>query len=297
MAKKITAEGVIERDGNCFVVRAPAKAHEVEGRPEIECENPEVPPEKRIYRRRFENNRIYLPHQYEMAVRDVLTGPDVIVLAMTGLSVLSEEKCNQYQIKPGAYEAACERALLDANDALQAFEGIDIRFAHGASDLGVDRANLNVATRLNKLHLSLGHSCPRFMLFVPDNGMPVYVAKDQKAYSDFFTSSLDILLACNGRLQAFEMDMMATIRKRKKVIRLNILKLISPTGGPPAYGPDGSIEDAIAVYEATVHDLYPSVYGCNDPFEDGMSRLQEKVVSLVRPKLTVQRGFSNRRRT
>jgi hypothetical protein len=293
--RKITKEGVIERDGSAFVARVLGKPTIANGLPEgVECENPTAPEAQQIYRKRFVKNRIFLPREYERAYLEILTGPDVVVLAATGYSSLTAAQCRQYGVEVGAYEKACEAALLSVYGSLAKFRGIDIRFAHGASAaLGVDSAIIKAAKKVNKYHLSLGHSCPRFLMYVPDDGMPVYVGRTQAEYSDKFTSSAHIMLACNGRLQAFEMDLTAAIRKRRKVVPLNILRMISSNGGPPAYNADGKIEDAVAVYEDTVHTLSSSVYMANDPFKDGMERLQDKVTALVRPMLSPDRAFAD----
>lgn len=284
----------MERDGNAWIARV-LGSPSLGKTPGVECENPNAPEHERIYRKRFEKNRIFFgPKDYQRAISEILTGPDVIVLGMTGYSSLKPEQCVQYGVKVGAYEKACEAALLNVYRALMKFEGVDVRFAHGASaDLGVDSAIIKAAKKVNKYHLSLGHSCPRFMMYVPDDGMPVYVGTSQADYSDKFTSSVNVLIAANGRMQAFEMDMTASIAKRKKLIPLNILRMISSTGGPPAYNAEGKIEDAVAVYEETVHTLDTQVYKANDPFAHGIAALQQKVTALVRPMLSPERAFAD----
>lgn len=220
--------------------------------PGVRCLDPEAEEEKRIYEKVFIKKKVYLPGEYDQAVSEQLKGKDIVVLGMNGYSGLSDELCAAWGVKPGGYEAACAAILRSTTKLLQAkFPGVDIRFAHGASDLGVDRAIIEVANGLNRPQL--GHSCPHFMFYVEDDDIPVYVAKDQAAYSLAFISSLDILIAANGRIQSFEHDIDAAFKKLKHVIPVNVLRSISTNGGPPAVGPDGKINDAVAAFEQHVH--------------------------------------------
>jgi len=241
--------------------------------------------------------QIFLPSEYEKAVKTVLKigGEDIIVIGANGYSNLSDEKCREWGVKPGAYKAACSKILFTTTRLLQEeFPGIDIRFAHGASDLGIDRAIIDVAMKLNRPHL--GHSCPRFMFWVKEEdiikGMPVYVANTQEEYSNQFIESLDILIAANGRIQSFQHDIDAAFKKLKHVIPINVLKSISETGGPPAIGPDGTIEDAVAAFEQRVHMMAVQFGMTTEGAWDQMiNHVNSTTINICRKLLSPDRAF------
>lgn len=259
----------------------------------ITCENPTLPKRERIYHKIFTKTLIYLPNEYEQAVREVLRGRDVVVLGPNGYSNLTEEECLTWGVKVGAYEAACEALLTNITMLLQEkFPGIDVRFAHGASWMFIDGVTIRVANKLNRPQL--GHSCPRYMFYVRDEGVPVYVGKDKADYSDKFVESLDILIAANGRVTAFQHDINAAFLKLKHIILVNVLRSISETGGPPAIGPDGYIEDAVAAFEQRVHMMATQlgfVVG-HDKWGELVSHAQEVVVSICRNLISPERAFS-----
>lgn len=243
--------GRIYRHGGSVFVEAQGPKY-LADIPGVVCLNGNEPEDKRVYQKAFTKKRIYLPEEYDRAVHECLTGTDVLVLGMNGYSMLSDEQCRAWGVKPGAYEAACQAILVSTTQhLLQQFPGIDIRYVHGASDLGVDKVSVSVGRMLNRTQL--GHSCPLFMFWVQDDDIPVYVARTQAEYADAFITSLHVLIACNGRVQAFEHDIDAAFKQLKHVIPVNVLKSISSTGGPPAIGPDGKIEDAVAAFEQRVH--------------------------------------------
>ncbi|MBL0186324.1 MAG: hypothetical protein IPP97_11360 [Candidatus Obscuribacter sp.] len=288
--KPIVENGIIERDGNGFVVKVQGKAYLAE-LPGVYCENPNAPEGQRIYCKKFSYKKIYLHNQYQQAVQEVLTGHDVVVLGMNGYSALSEPQCLTWGVKPGAYEAACE-GILDAvcESIKRTFPGIDIRFADGASNVGVDKVLLKVAKDMNRPHL--GHSCPKFMFYVQDDGLPVYVAKTQREYADAFIDSLQILIAANGRVQAFEHDIDAVFKKLKHLIPVNVLKSISSNGGPPAIGPDGKIEDAVAAFEQRVHMATQAIYSGRDPYRSMVGHVSECTAAIVRTLISPERAFA-----
>lgn len=211
----------------------------------------------------FEKKMIFLPDEYDLAVKTYLTSltnDEVVVLAINGYSSIKADHCAAWGIKPGAYEAASAALLAGViNDLQNNFRGIDIRIVHGASNMGVDKSAIQVARDLGIVQL--GFNCPKFMLYVEDDEVPVYVAKSQADYADAFINSLDILIAANGRIQAFEMDMDAAFKKRKHVIPVNIIKSISTKGGPPAFGPNNEIEDAVAAFYEQVHFVHSLING------------------------------------
>lgn len=289
--EKIRDSGEIKRTQERVIVRIKGKENVLQI-PGVRCINPNDALEERIYEKVFIQTPIYLPNEYDKAIKEVLrNGKDIVVIGMNGYSVLNEEQCKAWGVKPGAYEAACESLLYGVTKLLiEKYNGIDIRFAHGASDLGVDKAIVKVATRLNRPQL--GHSCPHFMFYVEDNGIPVYVGKDQPEYADSFVESLDILIAANGRLQAFKHDINAAFLKLKHIIPVNILKSISETGGPPAIGPDGKIEDAVAAFDQRVHLMATRLgYTKPDKFNELVYHVEETVVALCRNLISPSRAF------
>lgn len=287
----IEQEGIIERDGAGFIVKVRGKPY-VGDLPGVTCENPEAPDAEKIHVKRFTKKRIYMPGEYAQAVREVLTGKDVVIIGMNGYSSLTDEQCRTWGVQPGAYEAACEGILTTVCEALMAtFPGIDLRFADGSSAVGVDKVLIKVARKLNRQHL--GHSCPKFMFYVEDDDDPVYVAGDQAAYAGAFIDSLHILIAANGRVQAFEHDIDAVFKKLKHLIPINVLRSISTTGGPPAIGPTGKIEDAVAAFEQRVHMANQMMYSSRDPYRDMVGHVCESSTSIVRTLVSPERAFIN----
>jgi hypothetical protein len=288
----ISPEGIIERqaDGS-FVVKVQGKPY-LASEPGVVCENPQAKPEDQIHTKVFRNKRIFMPDQYKDAVAATLTGNDVIVLAMNGYSSITPEKLLAWGVKPGAYEAACEGILKSMCNTLNTtFPGIDIRFADGASPMGVDKAVIKTARDLNRPHL--GHSCPKFMFYVDDDSDPVYVAATQPEYAEAFIDSLHLLVAANGRKQAFEHDIDAVFKKLKQLITVNVLRAISTTGGPPATDGKGNIEDAVACFEQRVHMVSQRMYSTNDSYGSLVGLICERTTDIVRPLLSPERAFAN----
>lgn len=241
----------------------------------------------------FRNSRkkIYLPTEYDCAVRENLRGDDVIVLGANGYSLIKPEHLQRWGVQEGAYEAACFSILYHAVVHLQnSFPGVSVRIVHGSSNMGIDKALISLARRLN---LSmLGHSCPEYMMYVEDDDVPVYVAPSVLEYSVSFCQSLDILIGMNGRKQAFDMDIDAAFKFHKHVIPINILRMISTTGGASSFDESGAIQDAIAAFYELIH-----VYADPIGFDSAVSweRVQEFVATqmkfISRRKMSPQRAF------
>lgn len=288
--QSLTESGIIEKDSEGWIVRIQGKPY-LTGLAGVSCENPEAPPHEQIHVKRFKRKRIYLSHQYQQAVQEVLSGRDVIVIGMNGYSELKEEVCRAWGVKPGAYEAACIGVLKSVYAALMSsFPAIDIRFADGASNVGVDKSILLVAEELNRPHL--GHSCPRFMFYVEDDDLPVFVADTSDEYAERFIDSLHILIAANGRAQAFEHDIMAVFKKLKHVVPVNILRSISTTGGPPAINAEGKIEDAVAAFEQRVHLANQMFAPQCDAYRGLVEHICDTATAIVRPMLSPERAFN-----
>lgn len=246
--------GRVYRDGDTTVVEIMGKAWLL-NEPGVTCVNPAAPEPDRVYRRVFAKKKIYLPDEYDRAVAECLSGRDVFVLGMNGYSAIKAEKCREYGIDPGAYEIACEELLEFAIRSLRAaFPDIDVRVIHGASAMGVDLAIQRCARRVLR-DSELGFSCPEYLFYVQDDAYPVYVASSVHDYSQSFVRSCNVLIAANGRLQAFRMDIAAVFEHDKYLIPVNVIKLISRTGSPAAKNALGQIEDAVAHYEQRVFQV------------------------------------------
>jgi len=286
------SNGTVRRIDGTVVVRIKGATH-VATLPNVVCLNPESAEPGRVYEKRFLDKEIYLPRQYQRAFDAHLLGLDTVVLGMNGYSLLTEKQCLSWGVKPGAYEAACRQLLREIYRALdEAFPGIDVRFAHGASDTGVDRAVIQVAKELNRPQL--GHSCPEFMFYVQDgDGVPVYVAATQDEYANSFIRSLQILIAANGRQQAFSIDIDAAFKMLRSVILVNVLKSISTTGGPPAIA-DGRVEDAVAAFEHLVHAVGQQMgVIAVDPYHALVAHIRDVTVSIARGLISPERAFSH----
>ena len=289
--RKVTNEGLIRRESDGSHTVMVKGASYVAALPGVDCVNPQAEEGERIYTKVFKRKPIFMPHEYERAVQEVLKGPDMVVLGMNGYSSLTEQKCREWGVMPGGYEAACAGILSRIITELEAtYPGVVVRLAHGASNLGVDGVIISVASKLNKGQL--GHSCPRFMFYVEDDDVPVYVGKTQVDYANAFIDSLDVLVAANGREQAFRHDINAVFDKGKHVIPVNVLRSISTTGGPPAVNADGKIEDAVAYFEQRVRLMYRAFAGSGDPFRDIVNHVVEEVCQISRQLISPQRAYS-----
>src|SRR5262249_33169247 len=132
MSNPVLTDGTIEPDGKGFTVR-------ISGKPEwarksklalarrgIVRENPEAAPQDQIYSKHFARKKLYLAHEYDRAVKEILAGPDVIVLGMTGYSVITPGQRRAWGLKHNGYKAACVGLLSAAYQALSSFPGIDV---------------------------------------------------------------------------------------------------------------------------------------------------------------------------
>lgn len=285
------SEGRIFKQGRQVVVEMTGRT-ELLKIPGVDCLNPEDGESARVYRRNFKRKRIYLPHEYDRAMAEMLHGEDVVVLGMNGYSSLSEERCRRWQIKPGAYEAACEAILDKVITQLAAdFSGIDIRIVHGASNMGVDGASIKTALRRNRPQL--GFSCPHFMFYVVDDNLPVYVAESQEEYSKAFARSLDILIAANGSNQSFKHDMAAALHYQKDLIPIDVIGAISRSGGISAVDSAGNVEDAVAAMYQFVHSIQYNGFG-RFGWERMLKRLTATTRKIARRIISPERAFGVR---
>lgn len=301
----ITKHGTVIRDGD--VIRVLIKtdmSHLLDSHPEVTCLNPGAPKADRVYQKVFynrgvlrEGNRgIYLPDEYDLAIQNHLHGRYVLCLAMNGYSSIKPEQCQTWGVQQGAYEIACRNILKTVWRYLRKqFPDLDIRLLHGSSNMGVDRAIIEAAQELRRP--MLGFSCPEYAFYVTDeNNFPMYIASSVEEYSDAFVRSGNILIAANGRLQAYRMDIRAVFEHDKVFIPINVLRLISTLGGPPAKSPKGYIEDAVAHFENRVYMVgqrRPNVPGnvIHDPWKAALHELGEVLVDQCRHLLDPEVGL------
>ncbi len=240
----------------------------------------------------FRKRQIFLPDEYDQA-RKVLAGRDVIVLGMNGYSSLKPAMLTRWGVPECAYEAACSQLLATViKKMMDCYTGVDIRVVHGASDMGVDKAIITAALHMGRPQL--GFNCPKWMFYVPDNDdFPVYVGESSDAYADRFIESLDVLIAANGRLQAFRHDIMAAFEKMKYVIPVNVMGSISTNGGPEAIGVDGHIEDAVTAFESRVFMVSQQLgyIPKQDAWKNSIDRACNVVEYICRNMLSPQRAF------
>jgi hypothetical protein len=219
--------------------------------PSVVCLNPDVTKAERLYRKVFLHKRIYLPDEPGKAMAEVIDYPDNFVFSANGYSKISLEQCGIYGIKPGEYEEACTAILRNIVQHLRnEFQGAQLRLIYGASDMGVDLALEKVARRFNIA--LLGFSCPRFMLYVKDDDIPVYVAPDIDTYADAYIRCLDLLLTTGGREHALQHDILAACKYGKRIHFVDVLSVLSRTGGVPATVSDGNggyrVDNAAAAF-------------------------------------------------
>jgi hypothetical protein len=261
--------------------------------PGVECLNPGAPEAERRYVKFFGNKEIYLHDQYEKAV-SALVGryKDNVIVGMNGYGALPPERCAAWGVKPGAYEAACSRLLFEVTQRLRAeYPGVNVLFAHGASNCGVDSSIIAVARKLNVPNL--GHSYPDFMFYVDDlDEVPIYVADTKEAYAEAFIKTLDILIAANGGEHAFQHDINAVFRLQKHLITFNVLKALSDRGGPPAVNANGKIEDAVAAFQQRFYSVGQMIgVEVRDPWKAAVTEVTEVAVKQARGLLSPERAL------
>lgn len=290
----VTENGLVVRDGD--IVRVLARVTDDPGilnDPSITCLNPKAPEVERVYQKEFKRRKVYLPDEHDLPIRDYLRGGvrPILVIGANGYSSVKDAHLRAWHVGELAYRVAVETALetIYARVRDELGEAVDIRFVHGSSTQGlarrgVDTSIVNTAT---KLHCQqLGFSCPKYMMYVNDDtDFPVYVAQDKDAYSKAFVDSLDVLVSCNGRVQTLEMDIHAAIFRRKYVVLYDLLGAISPTGGPPAYGPNNEIEDAVKALITGMFMVGGDVFhapSSGDCWKEDLLRISNAIIARVR---------------
>jgi len=223
----------IERTGDGKVVVTALNASDAIKSEGVTCLNPSDPPEEQKFQKTFSRKKIYLPSEYDEAVRDHISHPDSFVVSMNGYSVITDEQSRRYGVEKGAYEAACKAIMHQVVEHVNArFKGANLKIIHGGVYFGVDGAIHEVAKEFGMT--PLGFSCPRYMLYVEDDDTPVYVGSDNNEYSDRFIQTLDFLIATGGREQSLQHDVLAACIHNKRIHFIDVLNSLSSTGGVPA---------------------------------------------------------------
>lgn len=209
----------------------------------VTCLNPEDPEHKRKYQKVFAKKPIYFRHEYDRLLAERFSQKDNFVVSMSGYSKITEEQRQRYGVQEKEYEVACCASLRNILRHLRSkFTGAHLQLTYGASDVGVDWSIEEVAREFNIV--PVGFSCPRFMLYVKDDGIPVFVANNSEEYGDYFIRTLDLLIVTGGRAHALQHDVLASCIYNKRLHFVDVLNILSRTGGVAAtvQKPDGRIE-------------------------------------------------------
>jgi hypothetical protein len=295
--KKIGPNGSVSREDGEFVVRTRKKPWgDISG---VVCVNPTAVEKEQIYEKRFKRKKIYLPDEYEVAIKEVLSGQDVFVMSMNGYSQLSPDQCTRYGVEAGDYEEACAAILRKSILHLRGtFTGASLKCVYGASDTGVDRAIELVAKEFNIT--LLGFSCPEFMLYVKDDDTPVFVANTISEYADYYIRSLDLLVSTGGRAHALNHDIMASCIYNKRIHFIDVLNSLSKTGGVPATISDGKggfkVDNAAAAFGMNISffsrdDALMHRSGSGDKWDAIFSNVNSVAVEVCRGKMSAGRKF------
>src|SRR5260370_13264120 len=283
--------GTIERLGDgTHIVRAYGNPYLLD-QPGVYCENTDAEETERIYAKRFVNKQIFFQSELEEARNQLLSWNDThaIRIGMTGYSKITSENLENWGIKRHAYERACEDILGRSIHALQEeYPGIKISIPDDASNMGVDLAITNVARFLDISHL--GHSFPRFMMYVVDDNDAVIVCESQAAYSNCFIDNLDLLISVGGRLQALTHDIDSATEKGQLIVFSDLMPLLTETkANPPTRNATGQVQDATGAFFPSViffvlHGQRPNLYKSTFiPWVTGI--VVEEVRNLISPEI------------
>lgn len=249
MEQEIIYDGVIKRENGKVIVEATGEPYCVDFG--AICLNPDAPEKERIYQKTFVKKPVFLFDEYPQVTSTLRSNAASFVLSMNGYSTLKADWLEKYGIKKGAYEQSCIAILKNIIDRLRnEFPGARLHLIYGASDMGVDWAIEQVAydSRYN-LDL-LGFSCPRYMLYVKDDHIPVFVAPNKDIYADYYIKSLDFLISTGGRDQALKHDVMAACIYQRRIHFVDALNLLTDNNVPAVVTEHGvtRIENASAAF-------------------------------------------------
>lgn len=244
------------------------------------------------YRKIFRKKKVYGADEYALARAECLGGANVLVLGPTGYSSIKAKDLAAWGLKPGAYEAAVAQLLATAVRRLrQDFAGIDVRFAHGASDCGIDMAAINVATELEcKM---LGHSCPEYALYVEDSdvGGPMVLGENADAYKALFADSIDVLVPTGGREATMDHYAFAAMRRRKPIVLCPVLAAICPV--PPGGVVGGQVVDAVSAMMQLIRA--PGAIATSMTWPQVVQHLLESLSLICSSHLTPEVAFAWRK--
>ncbi len=267
------------------------------------CINPEEVESKRKYQKIFRKKPIYFANEYERLVREQFSRNDNFVVSMSGYSKITAEQRVAYGIQNGEYEAACAATLRTMFQNIRnKFNGAYLQLTYGASDVGVDAAIEKVAGEFNII--PIGFSCPRFMLYVKDDKIPVFVANNSDAYADFYIRSLDFLIVTGGRAHALQHDILASCIYNKRIHFLDILNILSRNGGVAAtkQEKDGriTVENAAAAMgrnisfyglDEAIGSMAAQRFAGGDKWDGVFANVTSIATEICRRKMSPERKF------
>lgn len=206
-----------------------------------------------IYRKDFVKKSIYLSGGLEEA-RTFVSGAGVFRMSLNGYSVLEPAWLRQYGIDPGAYEAACEAITEYLVQRARKF-GVEPVLIHGASSTGVDAAIIKVGKTMNVRQL--GCSCPRYMLWVDDDDVPVWVANSSDEYADVYVQLLHFLVTTGGRAQSLGHDIAAACMYDTPVCIFDVINAVAKTTVPPFIIENGvrKVVNTAAAFARNIHTV------------------------------------------
>ncbi len=204
-----------------------------------------------LWRKVFQRKKIYLPAEREQAFTVHLQSqPNSFALSMNGYSSITPAMQDQYGIDSGAYEAACE-ALLQAvvGRVRTKFPAANIVLTDGASAMGIDEATMRAADALGIM--TLGFSCPDFMMYVTDDERPVHVSRSIKEYAENYIRPLHLLITTGGRQHSLHSDITESIKHGVRIHFVNVITGVA-SSPVPATVSDGNggrrVENACAAF-------------------------------------------------
>lgn len=203
-----------------------------------------------LWRKVFVRKKIYLTHEQELAFATLRAQPNSFVLSMNGYSLITAAMQDQYGIDKGAYEAACAALLRAVVGRVRSkFPSANIVITDGASAMGIDEATMLAADSLGIM--TLGFSCPDFMLYVTDDERPVYVSKSIEEYAENYIRPLHLLITTGGRQHSLHSDITECIRNSVRIHFVNVISGVASIPVPATVSNgDGTrrVENACAAF-------------------------------------------------
>ena len=204
-----------------------------------------------LWRKGFQRKIISLPSERERAfATHFQSQPNSFVLSMNGYSSITVAMQDAYGIDAGAYEAACEALLRAVVVRVRTkFPSANVIITDGASAMGVDEATMRAAEALGIM--TLGFSCPDFMMYVADDERPVFVSKSVKEYAENYIRPLHLLITTGGRQHSLHSDITESIKHGVRIHFVNVISGVSsiPVPATVSNGNGGrKVENACAAF-------------------------------------------------